>query len=390
MNLNKNLIFFEISFLCLILFVIFYRSPCFLLEGTFQQDEFVFYKNSLENGFIKGLFYVYPGAGYFNFWTNLSTGISTFFTQDMAKVVVTYFALSVKLLIFFYIYFFQSKIFVKKAHKIFAISIILFGPPMTPEVWMTTIHSNEYFGILAFVLLFHDFDKSKSTAKKFVRTLVFFSGLSSIYAVTLTPVYFIKYFLIRTKDNLYNFLSIFSAFLIQAIIVVIYNILNVSHIQRFQIEISKLISYIYNVVVRSFFGSTVPKKIFYETNIYSLPKFNYLIIFLFIFIILFSLFYIFKKRDLILNLIVLSLIFISTFVMMGSLYPSFVGGRYAVVPGIILIFLIFRIFITENNPLIKNFCAILLASSLIVGSVEFKYKSPLPELLNCNYFAFDK
>ena len=76
--------------------------------------------------------------------------------------------------------------------------------------------------------------------------------------------------------------------------------------------------------------------------------------------------------------------------MIGSLYSDFVGGRYAVVPGIIVIFLVFRIFTIETFFPIKSLASILLISSLIIGLVEFKYKSPLPQLLNCSYFSLDK
>ena len=165
MNHLDKKIYYNFFLFFLLLFLIFYRSPCFLLEGTFQHDEYVFYKNSLENGFLSGLIYVYPGAGYFNFWTNISTSISSLFSFDIAKIVVTYFALSAKLLIFFYIYFFKSELFLSTNQKIFAIFIILLSPPMTPEVWMTTLHSTEYFGILAFILIFHDVDKESQKKK---------------------------------------------------------------------------------------------------------------------------------------------------------------------------------------------------------------------------------
>ena len=75
-----------------------------------------------------------------------------------------------------------------------------------------------------------------------------------------------------------------------------------------------------------------------------------------------------------------------SFVMIGSLYPTFAGGRYAVVPGVILIFLIFRIFSCEKKLIIKYSCAILLSFSLIVGLIEFRHYSPLPDLLKCDYY----
>ena len=73
----------------------------------------------------------------------------------------------------------------------------------------------------------------------------------------------------------------------------------------------------------------------------------------------------------------------SAFVLIGSLYPNFVGGRYAVIPGIILLTLIIRFFQIEQNNLIKYFIFIFILCSLLVGLMEFKYLTPLPELLKC-------
>ena len=79
----------------------------------------------------------------------------------------------------------------------------------------------------------------------------------------------------------------------------------------------------------------------------------------------------------------LSLILVSSLIIVGSFQPGFAGGRYAVMPGVITIFIIFRFYLIEKNLFLKYFFSFLLASSLIVGSVEYRYMSPLPNLLEC-------
>ena len=69
--------------------------------------------------------------------------------------------------------------------------------------------------------------------------------------------------------------------------------------------------------------------------------------------------------------------------MVGSLYSNFAGGRYGVVPGVFLIFLIFRLYQIQKNILLKIIFAFFLVSSLITGFYEYKYKTNLPSLLNC-------
>ena len=82
-----------------------------------------------------------------------------------------------------------------------------------------------------------------------------------------------------------------------------------------------------------------------------------------------------------------ALILISGLIIFGSIQPGFVGGRYAVTPGVLLIFMIFRFYIIENHILLKNLFLLLLVSSLTIGSLEYRYMSPLPNLLKCEDFS---
>jgi len=379
--------FLSLGFFALLLGLIFYRGPCFLTNGIFQGDEFIFYRNAKENGFLDGLFYVYPGAGYFKLWTNISTSTASFFSFSTAKLVTTYFSLLSYLIIFTLIYNLNSSLFINVRYKVYGILIVLLSPPMTPEIWMGSAHTREYFGILSFVLLFYNPQYQSTFNKIIVNLFIFISGLSSVWAIVLTPVYFIKYIFNINKYYFIAFISSLSASLIQ--IFVIFNTYVLENIEasgRFQIELSKIFSFIYNVPVRSFFGSTIPKILFLESKLYSFKNFDLIIYFLSITVCIYLIYYIFKKKDFNLNLIFLSLILVSTFSLFGSLYPNFSGGRYAVVPGIILICFVLRIYTIEKKLLIKSFSGFLLISSVLVGSIEFKYKSPLPNMLNCEYY----
>ena len=90
-----------------------------------------------------------------------------------------------------------------------------------------------------------------------------------------------------------------------------------------------------------------------------------------------------EKKDKIIMLIVASFILHAAFVLIGSLYPNFVGGRYAVIPGIILLTLFIRFFQLEKNYLYKYLFGFFILMSLTIGLVEFKYFSPLPNIIGC-------
>ncbi len=382
MDAKKNL---SIIFIyALITFLIIYRGSCFLTDGTFNKDEISFYNYAKNNGVIHGLFYIYEPASYLKLWTNIANTFASLFSFEAAKIITNLFSVIVYYTIFTYILFFKSELFQTFKQKIFAIFIILFSPVMTPEVWMGSDYIREYFGIFAFILLFYDSTRDTKLKKIFSHIFLILSFLSSIWAIVLTPLYFIKYFVKRNMNNLIFFLSALICTFIQFTIILSYHFMkSVGTTTRFQVDGEKILSFIYNVPVRSFFGSTIPKFLFVKTDIYLLKYFNFFLFLIAIISTFFFLIYLYKKKDHIINLILLSFILISIFGILGSFPPNFAGGRYAVIPGIILIFLIFRIFLLERNFFLKSSFGILLIFSLLTGLVEFKYKSPLPEILTC-------
>ena len=381
-RLNNQKYLFYIFFLT-ILFLILFREPCWLLEGSLKPDEFFYYNIGKSKTFFENLFFVYPGTGALMFWSNITNSIISLFPINQAKILANYFTLFVYLFIFIYIYFSKSVLFTNYKHKIFAIFIILLSPPMTPEIWMSSAHTRGYFGILSFVLLFQDFKNDKIIINKISDFLVFFSGICSIYAAALTPAYLFKFYLSKNKNDLNRFVFASLAFCIQFFIVIFFILTNISNTPRFNFDISTFYSYFYNVPIRSFFGSTIPKIIFVETEIFMMQYFDLLIYILFTFILILALFYVIKKKDYITYLIIVSLIIVSSLIILGTVQSGFVGGRYAVVPGVMLIFLVFRFFVIEKNSIFKNIFFLLLILSFVVGGAEYKFLSPLPQALQC-------
>ena len=133
---------------------------------------------------------------------------------------------------------------------------------------MSSAHLRGYFGIFGFILLFHDFKNEKKVVNNITNFLIFFSGICSIYATVLTPAYFFKFYLNKNKNDLNRFLFALSAFFIQSTVIVNYIYFNISETKRFHFELSTIYSYFYNVPIRSFFGSYLPKSLFLNTEIY--------------------------------------------------------------------------------------------------------------------------
>ncbi len=389
MALKRN-IFLSFLFFLFIFGLVFFRAPCFLTEGIFEINAFTFYSYAKANGFIDGIFYVHDGAFYFKFWTNFANSIGSLFSIEVAKLVTTYLTILIYFVIFAFIIYSKSLLFLKLKHKIFAVFVILLSPPMTPEIWMGSAHVREYFGIFAFILLFYNFENSTFTKKFTVNFFVILSFLSSVWAVALLPAYFARFFFKKSKETFVLFISALASFLVQFSIIFNIYFLEKVETERFQVEISKIFNFIYNVPVRSFFGSTIPKFLFLESNLYYLKFFEIIIYFISVVFLLFLIMYVYKKKDFELNLISFAFILTSIFAIIGSLNADFVGGRYSVVSGVILIFFVLRIYIIENKLIIKYLSSFLLLLSLIIGFVEYKYLSPLPMVLNCEYYDVSK
>ena len=135
-------------------------------------------------------------------------------------------------------------------------------------------------------------------------------------------------------------------------------------------------------MIRPFLGSSIPK---FFNQILSLENFGFFIISFFvvsIFIIL-SIYKSLKNKDKYIYLILAAFLIQSIFIIFGSLYDNFVGGRYAVIPGFIILIFFLRLIQIEKSIFLKTSFIILILSSLSIGLLEFKYLTPLPEILEC-------
>ncbi len=375
--MTKSKFFFP-SFFLLLAFLIFFRSPCFFLDGGYWQIKHdSYYDYSLKNNFLRSILYVYDYGGYFEFTRNIVSKIATylpFFSQR----IDTYFSSIIYLAIFSYVYFSKSLIFYNKNYKILIIFLILFSPAMTPEIWLTVPHIKTYFGLFTFLLLFQDSSVLKGYKKIFYRFLILFSGLSSIYASVFASIFFLKLLLEKNKDNFLNFLCS-----LLPLIINIFIFLNLSNnASRFAFNFEKIESFSYNILIRPIFGSSIPKFFYNKFNITNI-EIVLITIFLIILLLITFAYKILQKKDKIILLIIASFILHSAFVLIGSLYPNFVGGRYSVIPGIILLSLFIRFYQLENRYFFKYLYASLIFMSLLTGIAEYKYFSPLSYMLDC-------
>ncbi len=371
-NLNI-LIFFTFILL------IFFKSPCTFYIGRSENGLEVFYDYALNNSFVDSLLYVYSEAKYFELWTNLA-GIIISQVSFPSFLVTVYLALIVKILLLFYIFFTNSILLTTSLYKFCFASFAIYSTTITPEVWLTTLQSKVFFGILSFIMIFQDFSKFNKTKFFIYRIALIFNGLSSIFSSVFSIVYFFKLVKEKNKINLLNFICSFIPLLINLFIFLYFSLKAFAINDRFIFELEKLFNLIYNIFVRPIFGGNLSKFFYYD---FDFIKFKFIILLLLIFISFIFFIYLFKKRDHLLNLIIISFFLNVLLISLGSQYSDFVGGRYAVIPSIIFLTFFLRLIQIEKNPIFYNFFIVLITISLVIGLVEFKYFNPWMFLLKC-------
>lgn len=365
-------------FLFFILIIIL-RSPCSFYLGRSEVGLTVYYDYAFTNSFLDSLFYVYHAAKYYELWTNLSAIFASYLNSPTFFITV-YFALIIKLFLLFYIFFSNSNLLISTFHKFLFASFAIFSTSITPEVWLTTLQSKTFFGILSFLMIFQNFDKFSKLKFIFYRITLIFNGLSSIFSSIFSVIYFYRYITEKNRINFYNFIFSFIPLIINFLIFLIFWFKLSTENDRFVFELDKIFNIIYNTAIRPIFGGNL-SKLFYNNINFLEIKFILLSLFMFFASIIF--FYLLKKKDTLLNIIILSYFLNIFFILLGSQYSSFAGGRYAVVSSIIFLTLFLRLIQIEKNLFLNNLFLFLILISLVIGLIEFRYFNPWMYILKC-------
>jgi hypothetical protein len=378
-NFIDNRINIFLFFLFIIL--IFLKSPCSLYLGRSENGLDIFYNFAKENSFFKSLFYVYSEAKYYELWTNLSAIVVSNISIP-SFIITVYFALIIKLLLLFYIFFSNSSLLVSTLYKFIFASFVIYSTAITPEIWLTVLHSKNYFGLFTFLMLFQNFENFDKKKYYIYRCGLVFSGLSSIYSSILAPAYFYKYIVNKNINNFYNFIYSLFPLIINFFIFIYFSLKPLAINDRFVVELDKISNLIYSIIVRPILGGNLSSILF--KNFYFIEtKF---LIFLLIIVILFFfllLSYFINKKDNILNIILICLSINIILILLGSQYANFVGGRYAVISSVIFLSILLRLFQIEKKNYLRFFISITVSIALITGLAEFKYFNQWMFLLEC-------
>ena len=378
--INKN---FKIILLLSILLIVFYRSPYIFLNGRFVAEEGqFFFRNSFLYGPIKGLLQVYQGSPYFNFWANISSVFASYLPLEYSPLGTVYMAFLVQFYLFVFIIFSESYFLTNTKDKIIISLLVLMAPPMVASVWLNTLTTQVYFTILTILIFFQKEIKGNFLCKC-SPLVIFISGLTSLLPCVLLPFFSYKYFKDRNRFNYLNFIGLLFPTILQSILYIYVKINSLELLldgPRYIFSINKFINYFYNVVIKSFLGRDLTHKLYFD-----LFESKYIFI---IIVIILSLLIVFLKmiyKKVLSDKIALHLL---TFFILQSILAIYaakfesVQGRYAVIPGMLLIFLIYRLY-QKTYYWHKGIFIILIFFSLTTGGYEFKMNNKYPQFLTC-------
>ena len=370
------------------LIVCFFRSPYILTEGRMMaEDGQLYFKNAFENDFLDHLIYFAPNAGYYNFIANFLTEISTYFSIYKAPLIISYGSLIFIILPIILILFNNSYLFNNNLERVTLCLLLFITTPNTPEIWLNSINLQIYLFISSFLILY--FKREAFLSKCLSKLIILVSGLSGIYSCILTPFFFVKFYIKKKKNDFYNFIILLTCSFFQLSLIFyskLSNLLYVSKSQMVSEPINFLSTFIYIYLIKPIFGREL--SYYFSDIFFAFLEKKHLIILLFFFISSSLLFLIkssfpnFLKNDNIFKSLlgVYLSVMIVIFVGADNSPPT---GRYATIPGLLILVLIYYLSINFPRRYIKYALKFLVLVSILVGAYEFRPHSKYIRFLDC-------
>ena len=378
----------KLLLILIFLIVCFFRSPYILTEGRMMaEDGQLYFKNAFENNFLDHLLYFPPKAGYYNLIANILTEISTYFSIYKAPLIISYGSLIFTILPIILILFNDSYLFNKNFERVILCLLLFITTPNTPEIWLNSINLQIYLFISSFLILY--FKNETFLNKCLSKLILLLSGLSGIYSCILTPFFFMKFYIEKKKDYFYNFIILLICSFFQLSLILYSKLNNLLYVSKSQVisePVNFLSIFIYTYLIKPIFGREL--SYFFSDIFFAYIEKKYLLILLFFFISL-PIFFLFKSSFL--NFLKNDKIFKSLLgVYLSVIIVIFVGadnspptGRYATIPGLLILVLIYYLSINFPRRYIKYALKFLVLVSILVGAYEFRPHSKYIRFLDC-------
>ncbi len=190
--------------------VILSREPHLLREPRFWAEEgSIHFAYAFQHSPLRSLLLVPTTdspAGYLHLPANLAAVVAVHAVDlEQAPLVTTLAALLAQLLPTLVVVFGSSLLWSSPVRRLLCVLLLLFAPIAHSEVWLNTTNSQVFCGITGLLLLAEDLENASQRRLWVYRLLLLFCALSGIYTILLTPAYFVRERLLRTRETRLHF-----------------------------------------------------------------------------------------------------------------------------------------------------------------------------------------
>lgn len=193
--LHRSFLF--ISLCCLIA----YRQPVNLIEPRFWAEEGKdFFSFAFSHGWFETVFNVFPHLGYYSLAHNLAALSATFIPLEQAPFVTTYLGFISHLLPCLIVVFGNSPFWNTLSKKILICLGVLFFP--FGRMWLNTTYIHFTLALNIFLILLEEMEYKNRLTKNFFRAIIIIGGFSGTVSCFLTPVFLLKAWRSKLKEDI--------------------------------------------------------------------------------------------------------------------------------------------------------------------------------------------
>ena len=320
--------------------------------------------------------------GYILLAVNLPTAIAAHvFPLASAPAVTTYFSLGILLSLFALILWGHSSVWETVKTKTLACLVILFAPSATGEVWLNSTNVQVYCGLIAACLLLEDLRSVSAYRRWLYRLLLGFCALSGVYTTFLGGMFLIKARLEQSREALIHVGIVACATLIQGMVFLQVYLSNHLDTQRLvSLSLGKAVK---NIGFHQFllpmhspqerrwlstaFGALVPMS--EDILRAGTPLLMGILAIGYVLALLYAILPHARQYSQLLLLGCYVSTAVGTTIFAHWRVP---GGRYAVVSGVLLLWMLLNNLRVPAFNLRSLFCAVLLGWALIVGAAGYR------------------
>ena len=189
-----------------VLLLMWVRAPSWILHPHFWAEEgTTWFQYASTHSLVQDLFYIYPQSGYFNLVANLggvlSSSTARFLNLEYAPLSTVLAAFLIQALAIAIILFGKSRLFNSTPRAVTGCLIVLFASTSVSEVWLNSINSMSYLGLIALLLLFENISEWPTWLKWTVRVILVLCGLSAVYSIVLLPLFLFSFFRYKERER---------------------------------------------------------------------------------------------------------------------------------------------------------------------------------------------